>query len=216
MIEVKANLKRNHFDLDVDFRLGERVTALFGPSGAGKSTILNIIAGIVSPTNGRVVIDGECLFDSEQGINMPIYKRRIGLVFQDGKLFPHLTVEENLRYAFNLTSTDFRQFTYPQILDLVELGRLLKQKPHQLSGGEKQRVAIGRALLSSPRILMLDEPLASLDERLKKQILPFLKLVAEEISIPMIYISHSIDEVQQITTNIINMENGKALNAGNQ
>jgi molybdate transport system ATP-binding protein len=209
MIEVKASLKRNHFDLDVDLRLGERVTALFGPSGAGKSTILSIIAGIVAPTHGRVVIEGECLFDSKQNINIPIYKRRIGLVFQDGKLFPHLTVEENLSYALNLTFTDSRQFTYLQILELLELGRLLKQKPHQLSGGEKQRVAIGRALLSSPRLLMLDEPLASLDERLKKQILPFLKLVAEEISIPMIFISHSIEEVQQITSNIIYMQSGK-------
>ena len=215
MIEVKASLKRNHFDLDVDLNLGERVTSLFGPSGAGKSTILNIIAGIIAPTHGRVVINGECLFDSKQGINVPIYKRRIGLVFQDGKLFPHLTVEENLKYALNLSSTNNQQFTYSQILDLVELGRLLKQKPHQLSGGEKQRVAIGRALLSSPRLLMLDEPLASLDERLKKQILPFLKLVSEEISIPMIYISHSLDEVQQITNNIINIQSGKILNAEN-
>jgi molybdate transport system ATP-binding protein len=215
MIEVKASLKRIHFDLDVNLLLGERVTALFGPSGAGKSTILSIIAGIIAPNDGRVIIDGECLFDSKQGINVPIYKRRIGLVFQDGKLFPHMTVEDNLKYALDSTSTNIQQFTYSQILDLVELGRLLKQKPHQLSGGEKQRVAIGRALLSSPRLLMLDEPLASLDERLKKQILPFLKLVAEEISIPMIYISHSIEEVQQITNNIIYMQSGKILNAEN-
>ena len=209
MIEVKAFLKRKHFVLDIDMNLDERVSALFGPSGSGKSTLLSIIAGITKPAYGRVVIDGECLFDSELGINIPIYKRRIGLVFQEGRLFPHLTVEKNLMFALNLTPNENQCVSFNQVLDLLEIDHLLKQQPHQLSGGEKQRVALGRALLSSPRLLMLDEPLASLDERLKGQILPFLKIAAEEISIPMIYISHSMDEVKQITTNIIKIENGK-------
>jgi molybdate transport system ATP-binding protein len=197
MIEVQARLKRKHFELDASLQLSQRVTAIYGPSGAGKSTLLSIIA------------DGECLFDSEMRINKPIHQRKIGLVFQDGRLFPHLTVEHNLSYALNFTPVENQQFQLKQIVALLEIGHLLKQRPHQLSGGEKQRVALGRALLSSPRLLMLDEPLASLDGRLKSQILPFLKLVANEINIPMIYISHSKEEIMQITNNLIDIQLGK-------
>ena len=209
MIEIRAKLHRKNFDLDVSLNLQERVTALFGPSGAGKSTLLNIIAGLIKPDVGRMVIDGECLFDSQTDVNMPIHQRRIGLIFQEGRLFPHLTVQHNLTYGFNLLEKQQQRFSFDQIVALLEIGQLLKQRPHQLSGGEKQRVAIGRALLSSPRLLLLDEPLASLDEKLKGQILPFLKKVAQEINIPMIYISHSIEEIQQITNNIILIDNGK-------
>lgn len=209
MIEVQVKLKRQPFELDVSLNLSHRVTALYGPSGAGKSTLLSIIAGITKPDSGRIVIDGECLFDGQVRINKPVHQRRIGLVFQDGRLFPHLTVEQNLRYALNFVLKQHQQFNFQQIVNLLELGHLLKQRPHQLSGGEKQRVALGRALLSSPRLLMLDEPLASLDERLKSQILPFLKLVADEVNIPMIYISHSKEEIMQITSNLIHIQFGK-------
>jgi molybdate transport system ATP-binding protein len=209
MIEVQARLKRKHFELDASLQLSQRVTAIYGPSGAGKSTLLSIIAGITQPDSGRIVIDGECLFDSEMRINKPIHQRKIGLVFQDGRLFPHLTVEHNLSYALNFTPVENQQFQLKQIVALLEIGHLLKQRPHQLSGGEKQRVALGRALLSSPRLLMLDEPLASLDGRLKSQILPLLKLVANEINIPMIYISHSKEEIMQITNNLIDIQLGK-------
>ena len=209
MIEVQARLKRKHFELDASLQLSQRVTAIYGPSGAGKSTLLSIIAGITQPDSGRIVIDGECLFDSQVRINKPIHQRKIGLVFQDGRLFPHLTVEHNLSYALNFTPVQNQQFQLKQIVELLELEALLKQKPHQLSGGEKQRVALGRALLSSPRLLMLDEPLASLDDRLKSQILPFLKLVSTEINIPMIYISHSKKEIMQITDNLIDIQHGK-------
>jgi molybdate transport system ATP-binding protein len=209
MIEVQARLKRKHFELDASLQLSQRVTAIYGPSGAGKSTLLSIIAGITQPDSGRIVIDGECLFDSDMRINKPIHQRKIGLVFQDGRLFPHLTVEHNLSYALNFTPVENQQFQLKQIVALLEIGHLLKQRPHQLSGGEKQRVALGRALLSSPRLLMLDEPLASLDGRLKSQILPFLKLVANEINIPMIYISHSKEEIMQITNNLIDIQLGK-------
>lgn len=212
MIEVRAKLKRKHFELDINLSLNERITALFGPSGAGKSTVLNIIAGIIKPDHGSILINGEILFDSDKGIDLPIYKRRIGLVFQEGRLFPHLTVDDNLKYALNLNSKQNQLVSYSRVLELLELEQLLKQKPHQISGGEKQRVALGRALLSSPRTLMLDEPLASLDERLKDQILPFLKLVALEINVPIIYISHSMDEVRQITKNVMHLENGKIKN----
>ncbi|ADI30240.1 molybdenum ABC transporter ATP-binding protein [Methylotenera versatilis] len=209
MIEVQARLKRKNFELDASVQLSQRVTAIYGPSGAGKSTLLSIIAGITQPDSGRIVIDGECLFDSQARINKPIHQRKIGLVFQEGRLFPHLTVEHNLSYALNFTPVQNQQFQLKQIVALLELGPLLKQRPHQLSGGEKQRVALGRALLSSPRLLMLDEPLASLDDRLKNQILPFLKLVSTEINIPMIYISHSKKEIMQITDNLIDIQHGK-------
>ena len=209
MIEIQARLKRKHFELDASLQLNQRVTAIYGPSGAGKSTLLSIIAGITQPDSGRIVIDGECLFDSQARINKPIHQRKIGLVFQEGRLFPHLTVEHNLSYALNFTPVQNQQFQLKQIVELLELEALLKQKPHQLSGGEKQRVALGRALLSSPRLLMLDEPLASLDDRLKSQILPFLKLVSTEINIPMIYISHSKKEIMQITDNLIDIQHGK-------
>ena len=209
MIEIQARLKRKHFELDASLQLSQRVTAIYGPSGAGKSTLLSIIAGITQPDSGRIVIDGECLFDSQARINKPIHQRKIGLVFQEGRLFPHLTVEHNLSYALNFTPVQNQQFQLKQIVELLELEALLKQKPHQLSGGEKQRVALGRALLSSPRLLMLDEPLASLDDRLKSQILPFLKLVSTEINIPMIYISHSKKEIMQITDNLIEIQHGK-------
>ncbi|MDI1298053.1 molybdenum ABC transporter ATP-binding protein [Methylotenera sp.] len=209
MIEIQARLKRKHFELDASLQLNQRVTAIFGPSGAGKSTLLSIIAGITQPDSGRIVIDGECLLDSQARINKPIHQRKIGLVFQDGRLFPHLTVERNLSYALNFTPVQNQQFQLKQIVELLEIGHLLKQRPHQLSGGEKQRVALGRALLSSPRLLMLDEPLASLDDRLKSQILPFLKLVSDEINIPMIYISHSKEEIMQITDNLVDIQFGK-------
>ena len=209
MIEVSATLKRQDFALDVALQLDQRVTAIFGPSGSGKSTLLSIIAGISKPDQGRVVINGETVFDHEKKINKPIHQRRIGLVFQDARLFPHLNVEHNLRYPLKFTPTHEQQFHLNDIVNLLEIGHLLKRTTHQLSGGEKQRVALGRALLSSPRLLMLDEPMASLDESLKSQILPFLKKVADEIKIPMIYISHSREEIMQITNNVVYINAGK-------
>lgn len=209
MIEIQAQLKRQHFALDVALNLPHRVTALYGPSGAGKSTLLSVIAGIIVPDSGRIEVNGECLFDSQTRTNQAMHQRRIGLVFQDGRLFPHLSVAQNLSYALHFVPEKSQQFNLAQIAELLELSHLLKQRPHQLSGGEKQRVALGRALLSSPRLLMLDEPLASLDERLKSQILPFLKLVAAEVNIPMIYISHSKAEIAQITDNIVHIKQGK-------
>ncbi len=209
MIEVQARLKRGNFELDAALLLNQRVTAIFGPSGSGKSTLLGIIAGIIKPDSGRIVVDGDCLFDSDKRINKPVHARRIGLVFQDGRLFPHLNVMQNLSYALHFIPKEQQQFKLEHIAQLLEITPLFKQRPHQLSGGEKQRVALGRALLSSPRLLMLDEPLASLDDRLKSQILPFLKLVADEIQIPMIYISHSRKEIMQITGNLIHIQNGK-------
>jgi molybdate transport system ATP-binding protein len=212
MIEIEAKLQRNGFDLDVSITLQHRVTALFGPSGSGKSTLLSIITGITKPNQGHIEIDGECLFDHKKGINKAMHHRKIGLVFQDGRLFPNMNVEQNLRYGLSFTPKDQQKFKFAEIVNMLEVEALLKRHPNELSGGEKQRVALGRALLSSPRLLMLDEPLASLDERLKSQILPFLKIVAEQINIPMIYVSHSKEEIMQITNNLINIYAGKIVN----
>ena len=208
MIKIEAKLQRKHFNFDVSLQTDKRVTAIFGPSGSGKSTLLSLIAGITQPNSGRIFIDGECVFDSQSGINKPVHQRRVGLVFQDGRLFPHMSVEQNLNYAFKLNAHQKQLIQPAEIMKLLALETLKKQQPHQLSGGEKQRVALGRALLSSPRLLMLDEPLASLDEKLKQQILPYLKLVAENINIPMLYVSHSMDEILQLTSDIIYIENG--------
>lgn len=209
MIEITAQLNRKRFTLDVSLVLTHHVTALFGPSGAGKSTLLNIVAGVVRPDRGRIAIDGMALFDAQQKIDVPMYQRHIGLVFQDHRLFPHLSVEKNLRYGAHRLDAATQQKSLDEIVSLLELSALLKQKPYQLSGGEKQRVALGRALMSQPRLLMLDEPLASLDKRLKSQILPYLKRVAEEVDIPMIYVSHSMDEITQLTDQVLHIAHGK-------
>jgi molybdate transport system ATP-binding protein len=210
------NLQRTqgNFALNIKSILDTPVVGLFGPSGAGKSTLLGMIAGLVKPHSGHLILDGETLFDSQRGIDIPLHQRRIGVVFQDSRLFPHLNIRDNLNYGFNLLATKDRRFSFVQIVELLEIGHLLLQKPHQISGGEKQRVSLGRALLTSPRLLLLDEPLASLDVRLKHQILPFLRRVKDEINIPMVYVSHAIDEILYLTSQIVMIEQGKLLAQG--
>lgn len=191
------------------------VMGIYGPSGAGKSTLLAMMAGLVTPDTGQFTLENACLFDSAKGINIPAHQRQIGMVFQDSRLFPHLTVQDNLNYGFKLLAKEKRRLGFHQVVELLEIGQLLKQKPHQLSGGEKQRVALGRALLASPRLLLLDEPLASLDVRLKQQILPFLRRIKVETQIPMVYVSHAIDEILYLTPQIAMLEAGKILAVGN-
>lgn len=214
MIDIDLQRTQGNFHLHAKCNLTEPIVGLFGPSGAGKSTLLGMIAGLITPNAGHLILEDECLFDSKRGINLPLHKRRIGMVFQDSRLFPHLNVRENLNYGFNLLPLKQRRLGFTQIVELLEIGHLLAQKPHQLSGGEKQRVALGRALLTSPRLLLLDEPLASLDVRLKQQILPFLKRVKDEINIPMIYVSHAIDEILYLTSQIAMLDAGKILAVG--
>ena len=214
MIELDIKRTQGEFNLQIKCNIDSTVTGLFGPSGAGKSTLLAMIAGLAKPTEGHIILDGECLFDSKRGINKPLHQRRIGMVFQDSRLFPHLSVRDNLHYGYKLLAEKDRRLTFTQIVDLLEIGHILTQKPHELSGGEKQRVALGRALLTSPRLLLLDEPLASLDMRLKQQILPFLRRVKQEINIPMIYVSHAIDEILYLTTQLFLLEQGKLIAHG--
>ena len=215
MIDVDVSLYRPGFALQAQCRLSGSVTGLLGPSGAGKSTLLGITAGFIKPDSGRVTIGDVCLFDSGRGIDIPIHQRRIGMVFQDNRLFPHMRVRDNLRYGFELLPTVERRFNYKHIVDMLEMGHLQSQRAHQLSGGEKQRVALGRALLASPLLLLLDEPLASLDVHLKNQILPFLRRIRDEIGIPMLYVSHSINEVLYLTSHVAVMERGRILGTGN-
>jgi molybdate transport system ATP-binding protein len=210
-IEVRLKRQLGKLLVDVEFYTSGGLTALFGKSGAGKTSIVNMIAGLIKPTQGRIVIDGRVLFDSELGINVPTHQRRIGYVFQEGLLFPHLTVELNLNYG--------RRFNGPahapsNIISLLGLEALLKRKPINLSGGEKQRVAIGRALMSNPSLLLMDEPLASLDEARKSEILPYIEILRDEFKIPIIYISHSVEEVMRLAGDVLHIDGGKIIAQG--
>jgi molybdate transport system ATP-binding protein len=214
MVEFDITLNRGSFALQASLKMEQTMVGLFGPSGSGKSTLLGILAGYIEPDRGRILVNGRCLLDSVRGVNIPIHQRRVGIVFQDSRLFPHLTVKSNLSYGFALLDENAKKFSLDHIVELLELSPLLQQRPHQLSGGEQQRVALGRALLASPDLLLLDEPLASLDERLKGQILPFLRRVKEQIHVPMIYVSHAINEILELTQQLVVINDGKILAHG--
>lgn len=207
MIRVWVSLDRRDFALNVEFEADSHVIGVFGPSGAGKSTLINLIAGLQRPDRGSIVIGGETLFDSMRGIDVPTHRRRIGVVFQEHRLFPHLSVRSNLLYGRPRQSSrsdgEFRH-----IVELLEIGALLDRRVTELSGGERQRVAVGRALISQPRMLLLDEPLASLDQRLKQQIMPYLQRVRDASSVPMLYVSHDLTEILQLTDRLIVLERG--------
>jgi molybdate transport system ATP-binding protein len=190
-------LTRPGFTLDAALTApGSGVTALFGPSGSGKTTFLRLVAGLERPDSGQVYLDGHAWTDTATGINLPVHRRPIGYVFQDARLFPHLTVAQNLAYAEKRAGEG--SIPMKRVIDLLSLGELLDRAPGRLSGGQKQRVAIGRALLSAPRLLLMDEPLASLDEESKAAIIPFIVSVHRELAIPMLYISHSLPEVARL------------------
>ena len=174
-----------------------RVIALAGHSGAGKTSVLHAIAGLVTPREGRIEVDGRCLFDSVRGIDLPPHQRHVGYVFQDTRLFPHLDVRRNLRYGRR--TNDQAGFAFDDVVALLGIGALLKRRTANLSGGEAQRVALGRALLSQPRILLLDEPLSSLDHARREELIPYLQRVRDETALPIIYVSHSADEVKRLT-----------------
>ncbi len=214
MLGIDVSLQRGHFTLDAKVIFDSYVTGLFGPSGSGKSTLLSVIAGLADPERGYIKLDGEVLFDSCKRIRLPPDRRRIGMVFQDSQLFPHLSVEGNLLYGLKRTPKQDRRFQFKEIVDLLEIGHLLHSHPRRLSGGEKQRVALGRSLLASPRLLLLDEPLASLDQGLKEQILPFLERVKNELRLPMIYVSHALHEILHLTDRLVVIAHGRIRGAG--
>jgi len=214
MLELDVTLDRGRFNLAVRLEAGAGVTGLFGPSGSGKSTLLAIVAGLINPQHGRIILEDKTLFDSTAGVCVPPHRRNIGLVFQDSLLFPHYSVKNNLLFGFRQTPPSEHRFHFDEIVDLLELGALLNSHPRQISGGEKQRVALARALLASPRLLLLDEPLASLDQRLKEQILPFIGRIKEELGLPMIYVSHALAEILRLTDRLALIADGQIQAAG--
>ncbi|HEV2674676.1 MAG TPA: molybdenum ABC transporter ATP-binding protein [Aliidongia sp.] len=213
-LSVEVALARPGFTLDVGFDSPGGVTALFGRSGAGKSTIAGLLAGLVKPDRGRILIDGEVLVDTAAGVFVPPHRRRIGSVFQDGRLFPHLTVRRNLLYGAWFQGRQAGGKPLGAIVDLLGIAHLLDRRPATLSGGEKQRVAIGRALLMAPRLLVLDEPLAALDQARKDEILPYLERLRDEMRLPMVYVSHSRDEVVRLADQLVVIEAGKVVASG--
>ncbi|MFO8086155.1 MAG: molybdenum ABC transporter ATP-binding protein [Desulfobacterales bacterium] len=215
MLDVSIRKKQGEFALDIRFSTSENgVTALFGNSGAGKTSVINMIAGLVRPDQGHIAANGRVMFDSEKRIDISPENRRIGYIFQDGRLFPHLSVRSNLIYGMKLISPSKRFVQFDQVVDLLGIKNLLDRRPAKLSGGEKQRVAIGRALLSNPSLLLMDEPLASLDNSRKAEVLPFISEICRKFKLPILYVSHSPDEVLDLADNLVLMDSGKAVAYG--
>jgi molybdate transport system ATP-binding protein len=214
MLEFDARCRVGTFALDTRFSTGAGITALFGRSGAGKSTVLNLIAGLAAPASGRIVVGGRELYDSAKGIDLPPHARRVGYVFQEGRLLPHLTVRRNLRYGSFFNRNEKPLSSFAHVVELLGLGHLLERRPGALSGGEKQRVAIGRALLANPEVLLLDEPLASLDAPRKAEILYYIERLRDEVRAPIVYVSHSLDEVVRLADTIVLLSEGRALASG--
>jgi molybdate transport system ATP-binding protein len=191
---LQGGMFRRHVRIEDD----ARVVALAGHSGAGKTSVLHAIAGLVTPREGRIEVGGRVLFDSVRGIDVPAHERQVGYVFQDARLFPHLTVRGNLRYARRREGAGHSGFD--DVVALLGIGALLERRTANLSGGEAQRVAIGRALLSQPAVLLLDEPLASLDHARREELIPYLQRVRDETSLPIVYVSHAADEVERLAS----------------
>jgi len=209
-MDVRLQRRQGDCCIDVAFqRDGDGITALFGPSGAGKSSIINMVAGLQTADQGAVVIGGRRLFDSARGINLPPEKRNVGYVFQEGLLFPHLSVRGNLLYARRRGQAGDAGVDFDQVVSLLGIGQLLSRKPGTLSGGEKQRVAFGRAVLSNPAVLLMDEPLASLDDARKEEMLPFIKGLNARFKLPILYVSHSMEEIRALTDDILHLAHGR-------
>jgi molybdate transport system ATP-binding protein len=212
-LDVDVRLRQGAFTLDVQFASDAPVTALFGRSGSGKTTVLNAIAGLIEPEAGRIAVGDTIYFDGN-GARVPVQHRRVGYVFQEGRLLPHLSVRRNLLYGRFFTDEAERYADFDRIIALLDLGHLLPRRPQGLSGGEKQRVAIGRALLASPRILLMDEPLASLDTPRKAEILYYVERLRDEVRVPIVYVSHAIDEVVRLADTVVLLSEGRVAGAG--
>jgi molybdate transport system ATP-binding protein len=209
MLAVDVEKKLGGFSLAVSFASEGGVTALFGASGTGKTTVINMIAGLMKPDRGRIALDDEVLFDDAARVDVPSWKRRVGVVFQEGRLFPHMSVRRNLDYGRWMSGHRADPKALGRTVELLEIGHLLDRHPGKLSGGERQRIAFGRALLMQPRLLLLDEPLASLDAERKAEILPYLERLRDDARVPMIYVSHDPAEVKQIATHVVRLEDGR-------
>jgi molybdate transport system ATP-binding protein len=209
MLRVDVSKQLGEFAIHASFASEGRVTGLFGASGAGKTSLVNMIAGLLRPDRGIIAIDGETLDDAATRSHVPVHRRRIGYVFQDARLFPHLDVRRNLDYGRRMNRLTEDATLRRRVTDLLDIGDLLDRRPGKLSGGERQRVALGRALLSQPRLLLLDEPLGSLDEERKEEILPYLVRLRDEAGIPMVYVSHDASEMRQLASQIVMLQRGR-------
>ena len=213
-LKVDIRHRLGDFTLEAAFESSGRLTALFGPSGSGKTSLINLIGGLIRPDHGTIAADGRVLVDTSTRKFLPKHKRRIGYVFQDARLFPHMTVRQNLNYGRFFTPAPDRYGDLDGVVDLLGIGHLLDRRPGALSGGEKQRVAIGRALLSSPRLILMDEPLASLDENRKAEIMPYIERLRDETKLPIVYVSHSISEVARLATDMVVLNTGRVAASG--
>ena len=215
MIKFDVHKQLEKFSISAKFESQSRgVVALFGQSGAGKTSIINMFAGLLVPDSGRIEIDGRTLFDSEANINIKTEQRRIGYVFQEARLFPHMTVRRNLIYGRKRFPSDGREIDFHQAVETLGIDHLLDQKPFTLSGGEQQRVALGRALLANPDILLMDEPLASLDAPRKSEILPFIEMIRDQFDVPIIYVTHAIDEIIRLADTLVILDHGEVTAVG--
>ncbi len=212
-LEVSLQSRIGAFELRAEFAAGPGIAALFGHSGAGKTTILKMIAGLTRPDHGRIVADGRVLFDADGNIDLPAHRRRVGMVFQEARLFPHMTVMRNLTYG-RWAGRRGAKVDFDRICGMLGLGDLMERHPGRLSGGEKQRVAIGRALLSDPALLLMDEPLASLDGARKNEILPYLEEIRDATGLPIVYVSHEMDEVARLADTLVVLSQGAVLGCG--
>ena len=214
MLEVAIKHAFADFTLDAAFTAPPGVTVLFGRSGSGKTTLVNAVAGLLMPDQGRIARATGCCWTPRKGIRLRPHKRRLGYVFQEGRLFPHLTVRQNLAYGAWFAPKDAPRADMPRVVEMLGIGPLLDRRPAALSGGEKQRVAIGRALLSAPRLILADEPLAALDEARKAEILPYFERLRDEVSVPILYVSHSASEVARLATTVIALDAGRVVAQG--
>jgi molybdate transport system ATP-binding protein len=214
MLRVDVAKQLGEFSLEAAFESQGRVTGLFGASGSGKTSLVNMIAGLLRPDRGTISLDGEVLDDTATAIHLPAWRRHIGYVFQDARLFPHLDVAHNLDYGRRMNRLDDDPAQRARVTELLDIGHLLDRRPGKLSGGERQRVALGRALLSKPRLLLLDEPLGALDEGRRAEILPYLVRLRDEARIPMVYVSHDPAELRQLATQIVLLKDGRVTSFG--
>ncbi|MBU0678735.1 MAG: molybdenum ABC transporter ATP-binding protein [Verrucomicrobia bacterium] len=211
---LDAQYLRPEFELDIALQTSAGVTGIFGASGAGKSTLMNIIAGLIRPDHGRLDLDGQTLIDTARSICVPAHRRRIGIVFQDARLFPHLTVSRNLRYGAGRLHAVERERRFELVTEMLELKGLLARNPSDISGGESQRVALGRALMASPRLLLLDEPFSAVDMELRQRVFPFIRRIRSALDVPMLVVSHDLTDILQLTDELFVMDGGKTVGFG--